>query len=155
MWDAYRRVPWVAKATQRVPYRFYISHWFPCNVSTLYCTGYLPAAVLTLGIYTTAVLLLSSLERLVLAGGLVSSHYCCGPSIDVPVRVVALGVPGLTALVARGGVFQISCEGDQLGPFGLLLCAGCGGGYVFTSLRTRWCVRVPCTSVQYALAAWA
>ena len=46
-------------ATRRIPYRFFFSHWFPRNMSTLYCTGYLPAAVFTLGFYTTAVLLLS------------------------------------------------------------------------------------------------
>ena len=117
--DAYRRVPQVAKATRRVPYRFFFCHWFPRNVSTLYCTGYLPIAVPMLGICTTAVLLLFSLKRSVLAGALLSSHYCCLLSIDVLVGAVALDVPGLTALVARDGVFKISCEGGQLGPFGL------------------------------------
>ena len=63
-------------------------------------------------------------------------------------------MPGLTTLMARGGMFQISCEGDQLGPFGLMLCVSCDGGYLWTSLRTRWCVLVPYVSVQYMLAAW-
>ena len=70
-----------------------------------------------------------------LAKASLSSHYCCHLSIDVLVGE-ALYVPDLTALVARGGVFKISCEGDQLGSFGLQLCTGCGGGYVWTSLRT-------------------
>ena len=48
-----------SKARRRVPYRFFFSHWSPRNVSTLYCQAYFPAAVFTLGIYTTAVLLLA------------------------------------------------------------------------------------------------
>ena len=72
-----------------------------------------------------------------LAGALLSSHYCYRLSIDVLIEAVALDVPGLTALVARGGVFQIFCEGDQLGPFGLQLCAGCDGRYAW-----RACVLV-------------
>ena len=90
-----------------------------------------------------------------LAGALLSSYYCCRLSIDVLVGAEALDVTGLTALVARGGVFEKSCEGGQLGPFGLNLCVGCGGVYVWTSLRTRWCVRVPYVSMQYTLAALA
>ena len=72
-----------------------------------------------------------------LAEILLSSRYWCRLSIDVLVGAVALDVPSLTALVARSGVFKISCEGEQLGPFGLQLCTGCGGGYVWTSLRAR------------------
>ena len=90
-----------------------------------------------------------------LAGALISSSYCCRLSFGVLVGAVALDVLGLTALVSRGGVFQISCEGGQLGPLTPQLCAGCGGGYVWTILRTRWCVRVPHANMQYALAAWA
>ena len=56
--DAHRRVPQAAKATRRVPYRFLFSHWFPCNGGALHSTGYLLTAVLTLSIYTAAVLLL-------------------------------------------------------------------------------------------------
>ena len=119
-------------------------------MSTLYCTGYFTAAVLTLGIYTTAVLLLPSLERSVPVGALLSSHYCCRLSIDVLAGAEARDVLGLTALVARGGVFQISCEGDQLDPFGLKLCVGCGGGYAWTSLPTRWCMQVPYASDRSA-----
>ena len=90
-----------------------------------------------------------------LAGALLSSHYCCRISIGVLVGAESLDVPGLTALVTRGGVFQITCEGDQLDSFGLKLCVGCDRGYLWTSLRTRWCVRVPYVSVKYTLAAWA
>ena len=43
---------------------------------------------------------------------------------------MALDVPGLTALVARDEAFNISCEGNLIGPFGFPLCAGCRGGYV-------------------------
>ena len=101
-------MPQGTKATRRVPYRFVFSHWFPRVVSTLNCTDYLPAAVLTLSIDTTVVLPLSSLERSVLAGALLSFYYCCRLSIDVLVGAEALYVPGLTALMARSGVFQIS-----------------------------------------------
>ena len=101
-------MPRGAKAMRRVPYRFFFPHWFPYVVSTLYCTDYLPAAVLTLSIHTTAVLLLSTLERSVLAGALLSFYYCCRLSIDVLVGAEAPYVPGLTALTARGRVFQIS-----------------------------------------------
>ena len=82
-----------------------------------------------------------------IAGAPFSSYYCCRLSIGVLVGEETLDVPGFAALVARGGVFHISCEDNQLGPFGLQLCPGCGRGYVWTSLRTRWCVRVPYASL--------
>ena len=50
---------------------------------------------------------------------------------------MALDVPGLIAFVARGEAFKISYEGDQLSSFVLQLCTGCGGDYVWTSLRAR------------------
>ena len=49
-----------------------------------------------------------------LAGALLSPHYCCRLSMDVLVGTEVLDVPGLTALVARIGVFQIFFKGDQL-----------------------------------------
>ena len=100
-------MPQRAKATRRAQCRFFFSHSFPRIVSTLYCTDYLPAAVLTLSIHTTAVLLLSSMERSVLAVALPSFYYCCLLSIDVLVGAEALYLPSLTALMARGRVAQI------------------------------------------------
>ena len=53
-----------------------------------------------------------------LAGTFLLSYYCCRLFIDVLVEAMALNVPGLTALVVRGGMLKISCEGDQFDPFG-------------------------------------
>ena len=65
-----------------------------------------------------------------LAGALPSSRYCCCLPIDVLVGAVALDVPDLTALVARDEAFEISCEGNLLGPFGFPLWTSCRGEYV-------------------------
>ena len=64
-----------------------------------------------------------------LAETLLSPRYGC-LFIGVLVGAVVLDVHGLTVLVARGGAFKISCEGDQLGPFGLQLCVSCGEGFI-------------------------
>ena len=88
-------------------------------MSTLYCTGYLYCSRITVVQSGTV-------------GASRGTHVIplLMPSLGVLFGAEALYVPGLTALAARGGVFQISCEVDQLGLFGLQLCAGCDGGYV-------------------------